>query len=62
MADPTNLDLMYPHCQMTSQAGYVKFEQEVPVDYLVGEAVERLLNSLEQLDGDDQRIVFFFDN
>ncbi len=55
-------DLLYPYCQGTTSPDYVSFSVDVPGDYVIGGCLQKIINSLEGIGGDDQRIVFFFDN
>lgn len=55
-------DLLYPYCQGTNDPKQVKFSLDVPADFVVGKALDRIIASLSDIGGDQQRIVFFFDN
>ena len=55
-------DLMYPYCQFTTLPEWECFSVEVPASYMIGGALKRLIETFEGVDGDDQRLVFFFDN
>jgi len=55
-------DLLYPYCASTNSPDYVRFSVQVPLDYTVGEDLQRIISGFEEVDGEDQRLVFFFDN
>jgi len=55
-------DLLWPYCQWTNQKGHVDFEQEVPANLYFGDSLKKLIAGFDGVDGDNHRIVFFFDN
>jgi hypothetical protein len=55
-------DLIFPFCAWTTMEGHVKFETQIPASFMMGECLKELISTLDDVDGDDQRIVFFFDN
>lgn len=55
-------DLLYPFCQHTNMPGYEEFEIDVPAYYMVGNCIDEIISSFDEIDGDNHRIVFFFDN
>lgn len=61
-SDAPNWDLLYPYCQFTSISSYEEFEIDVPASYIVGGDLDEIISSFEGVDGDNHRIVFFFDN
>lgn len=55
--------LLYPYCGWASNAEkYVEFSLDVPASFIVGDSVERIIAGFDGIDGDNHRIVFFFDN
>lgn len=57
----TNWDLLYPYCQMTNSPGHSDFEVEVPATHSLS-SIQTIIGSFDGIDGDDHRIVFWFDN
>lgn len=55
-------DLIFPYCEWTNQPGYVEFSLDVPASFYLGNGLKKLINSFDGVDGDNHRIVFFFDN
>ena len=54
--------LIFPFCLMTTMDGFVSFETKIPASFMIGESLKRLISVLDDVYGDDQRIVFWFDN
>lgn len=59
--DP-NWDVIYPYCQMTNISGYVPFSIDVPMSFILGRDIDDIIANFEGIDGEDHRIVFWFDN
>jgi hypothetical protein len=57
-----NWELIYPYCQGTTDRTYVRFEVEVPMDFNVGEGLAKIIDSFAGIDGENHRVVFWFDN
>lgn len=57
-----NWDLLYPYCAYANQDRYEEFEIDVPASFIVGDCLEEIISSFDGVDGDNHRIVFFFDN
>jgi len=55
-------NLLYPYCKWASSPSYEDFALQVPADFMVGECVQKLIDSFTGIDGDMHRLVFFFDN
>lgn len=55
-------NLLYPYCQWTNDSSAVKFSIKVPSDFILGEGLEEIIKMLESVDGEEQRITYFFDN
>ncbi len=55
-------DLMYPYCKWTTLTDWQEFSVTVPASQIMGGSLQRLIKTFEGVDGDDQRLVFFFDN
>jgi hypothetical protein len=60
--DDTNWDLIYPFCQESSDTvNNVDFKFDVPASFKLSE-LETIISLFNDVDGDDHRIVFWFDN
>lgn len=57
-----NWDLLFPYCQFTNDPKQAHFEVDVPADFYVGDHLREIIDSFNGIDGDNHRIVFFFDN
>jgi len=55
-------DFLYPYCQSTNAKDYIEFSFDVPADFIIGNALNRIIESLASIGGEQQRIVFWFDN
>lgn len=55
-------DLLFPYCGWCSAPGYVEFSLDVPASYYVGAGLDEIISGFDGVDGDNHRIVFFFDN
>jgi hypothetical protein len=55
-------NLLYPYCQSTNAPDYEEFEIEVPASFILGDSLERIIETFEGVAGDNHRAVFFFDN
>jgi hypothetical protein len=60
--DPNCWELLYPYCAWTNSPKCVYFEVDVPGDFLVGEQLTKIINGLKEIGGDNQRVVFWFEN
>jgi len=55
--------LLYPYCGWASNSEkYSEFSLDVPASFIVGDSIERIIAGFDGIDGDNHRIVFFFDN
>lgn len=61
-AGSPNWDLLYPCCSWTNQKDFENFKFSVPALFMVGVGLQTLVDSFEGVDGDNHRLVFFFDN
>lgn len=57
-----NWELLWPYCQWTNTAGHEHFEIDVPASLYFEDALERIIAGFDGVEGDNHRIVFFFDN
>lgn len=57
-----NWYLLYPYCAWASSSEYERFELDVPASFIVGGSLKTIIESFDGVEGDDHRIVFFFDN
>ncbi len=55
-------DLLFPYCQWSSAKEYEDFEIDVPATFYVGHSLQSIIDSFEGINGDNHRVVFFFDN
>lgn len=56
-------DLIYPYTDyQQNDQFWAPFTYDVPIHTSVGDYVKRIIDALEGVGGDDQRIVFWFDN
>ena len=55
-------NLLYPYYGWTNQAGYEEFSIDVPAIFIVGQSLSKIVDSFNGVDGENHRIVFFFDN
>jgi len=55
-------NLLFPYCQWTTDKRQKEFCIDFPSDFMVGDALDRIIASLQDIGGDQQRIVFWFDN
>ncbi len=60
--EPTNWELLYSYCQGTSDPTYERFEIDVPASFIAGCGLETLVKMFDGIDGENHRIVFWFDN
>jgi hypothetical protein len=60
--DTPNYDLLYPYCKWGSSPDLIEFAVDIPASYIVGGALDRIIESFDGVEGEDQRIVFWFDN
>jgi hypothetical protein len=61
-SDSPDWSLLYPYCQMTNDERQEEFAVDVPASFIVGEGLEKIIASFDGIDGDNHRIVFWFDN
>ena len=55
-------DLLFPYCGWASSSEYEEFELDVPALFYFGSSLREIISSFDGVDGDNHRIVFFFDN
>lgn len=55
-------NLLYPYCQDTNSPDYEEFSIDVPSCFIIGNDIDEIISSFDGIDGDNHRIVFFFDN
>ncbi|HGL4260216.1 hypothetical protein [Burkholderia multivorans] len=55
-------NLIFPYCQSTNARDYVDFEIDVPADFYFSDPLQRIIASFDGVEGENHRIVFFFDN
>ena len=54
--------LLYPYCGSTNNGAYVEFSIDVPASFIIGGSIEDIISGFDGIEGDNQRIVFWFDN
>lgn len=55
-------DKLFPYCAYTNAAGSVHFELDVPASFYIGKGIAKIIGSFDGIDGENHRIVFWFDN
>jgi hypothetical protein len=55
-------NLLYPYCQGTNAKDFEEFLFEAPASFVIGDGLNTLIEGLQNIGGDLQRGVFFFDN
>jgi len=58
----TDWTLLFPYCRYTNDKSQEEFEVEVPAAFYVGESLKEIINGFSNVDGENHRIVFWFDN
>lgn len=61
-SDNPDWNLLYPYCGWTNGQGYEEFEIDVPASFILGDSLDKIITSFDGVEGDNHRIVFFFDN
>jgi hypothetical protein len=61
-AGAPNWDLLYPYCQGTTDTRAVHFKIQVPASFITGSCLDQIISSFDGIDGENHRIIFFFDN
>ena len=56
-----NYDLIYPYCGSANIPSYERFEIELPASYKLS-SLKQLIDMFDDVDGDNHRIVFWFDS
>jgi hypothetical protein len=54
--------LLFPYSQWTNVPNNVHFELAVPADFYFGEHLREIIASFDGVEGDNHRVVFWFDN
>ena len=54
--------LLFPYCAWTNIPSYVRFEIDVPASFYMGSALDEIIHGFDGIDGENHRIVFWFDN
>ncbi len=57
-----NWDLLYPYAQSASMGDWEDFSVEMPLDFMVGDSLDRIIAGFEGIEADNHRFVFWFDN
>lgn len=55
-------ELVFPYCQWTNDTTAVKFKVDVPATFYLGKDLDELIAMFDGVEGENHRIVFFFDN
>lgn len=53
---------LFPYCGWTSATNYEEFTLEVPADFYMGKSLQKLIDMFDGIEGDNHRVVFWFDN
>jgi len=59
--EETDWNLIYPYCKWGNSPDLEEFSIEIPANYKLG-LVKTIIELFDDVDGDDHRIVFWFDN
>lgn len=63
MASPEpTFENLYPYCGSTNNPRCVEFELNLPMDLMVGKCLDELIHSFDGIDGENHRLVFFFES
>lgn len=57
-----NWELLYPYCQGTNDPLQEEFSVDLPMAYMVGKCLDEMIASFDGIEGDNHRLVFWFDN
>lgn len=57
-----NWELIFPYCKWGGDPTYEDFKVDVPAAFYLGESLDELIKGFDGLDGENHRLVFFFDN
>ena len=55
-------ELLYPYCHSTNDPLSVAFAVDIPALFLVGNGLEKIVSQFDGVDGENHRVVFWFDN
>jgi hypothetical protein len=55
-------NLLFPYCQWASGGSYQEFKLDVPMTFYVGSDLDRIIAAFDGVDGENHRLVFWFDN
>ena len=58
----TDWNLLYPYCGWTNSKDAVEFSVDVPAEFVIGGSIEEIISGFDGIDGENHRIVFWFDN
>ncbi|WP_343743133.1 hypothetical protein [Herbaspirillum huttiense] len=62
-AGSPNYELLFPYSHWCSdEVNYSPFEIDVPAAFYMGAGLDKLISHFDGVDGENQRLVFFFDN
>ncbi|WP_421105815.1 hypothetical protein [Serratia marcescens] len=53
---------LYPYCQWAGLDNYEEFEIDAPADFIIGNSMDTIIALFDGIDGENHRIVFWFDN
>lgn len=55
-------NLLYPYCQSTNDYRQEEFEIDVPASFVVGSGLDKIIGMFDGIEGENHRLVFWFDN
>lgn len=55
-------DLLFPYCRWGNSSTLEEFELDVPALFYVGGGLREIIAGFDGVDGENHRVVFFFDN
>lgn len=57
-----NYELLYPYCQWTTDKLQVEFRINLPMDFMVGRCLDKIIAAFDGIAAENHRLVFWFDN
>jgi hypothetical protein len=57
-----NWELLYQYCQWTTDKSQVEFCVDMPMSFMVGQCLDKMIDSFKGIEGENHRLVFWFDN
>ena len=61
-SESPNWKLLYPYCQGTTDRTQVEFQIDFPMEFMIGECLDKIIAAFDGIEGENHRLVFWFDN